>query len=512
MLRPGESGSTLLAAVATVAILALIAATTFLSITTRFRANYHTAGWHDALTSAESGVQYALARLRSPLSTSGVLTDPLKVPGSLQSDLASLSPGGTSTNGTVLSGTDGATTFPRLQLPTLTIPHIGEGSSQFTATVTIDAVPASYFTTSGTNAWYRIRSVGKVPLSGRGEVGVQKYDGFLRKLQFKQDSAGAALARPQAVRTIEIIAKPVTIGSAALFGVTGIDLNNHNVTINSYDSRSALTSTGGIYDPAKATANGDIVTDDATTGSGTPGVINLSPTGAHVYGDVATNNTPVSGSAANVSGTITQDFYQYLPPPPDPAIVSTVWTSISSSVSSLTTGTQTAPTRYKMNGFGDLTLSGNSGINVIAPTSGEGYAEIWVPRDLTLTGNGGFNIPAHVHVTFYVDGAVKIAGNGVVNTSQMPSNVILYGNHDPNVLQNMTVDGNGQFAGMIYAPSATVSVKGGGSSGDMYGSIFANNINFVGATSLHYDSAQGDVSSVVDYRIGSWYEDTTLAR
>jgi hypothetical protein len=138
--------------------------------------------------------------------------------------------------------------------------------------------------------------------------------------------------------------------------------------------------------------------------------------------------------------------------------------------------------------------------------------EIWIPGDLTISGNGGINIPANVHAIFYVDGAVKISGNGIFNTSLLPGNVTLYGNHDPTVAQSMTVDGNGQFAGMIYAPNASVTVKGGGNSGDIYGSIFANSIFFNGVTSLHYDHAQATAGAVIDYHIASWYEDNTLTR
>lgn len=510
--RARENASSLAVAMVTLAVLAMIAAVTFQTVTSRFRSNYHTASWHDALTSAENGVQYTLARLRSPLTPNGVLTSPLAVPNSLQSDLATLSSGGSSVNGTVLTGNNAGTPYPRIQLPTLTIPHVGEGSSLFSATVTVDGVPAANLISSGTNTWYRIRSVGVVALSGKGSVGVQKYDNFLRKLQFRVDSSGSALSKPQAVRTIEVIAKPVTIGSAALFGVTGVDLNNQNVVINSYDSRDSRYSTSGLYDPAKATAHGNVVTDDGVTSGGTIGVINLSPSGAHVYGDIATNNTPVVGDSSNVTGSIVQDFYQYLPPAPDPAAVSSSWTNIPASTAALTTGTQSSPTRYKINGNGDFKLSGNAALNITAPAFGEGYVELWIPRDLDLSGNGGIVIPAHVHVIFYVDGYVKIAGNGVVNISLIPGNVTLYGNHDTTAVQSLTVNGNGQFAGMIYAPSASASVRGGGSSGDMYGSIFANAIFFNGVTSLHYDSAQGDVGAVIDYRIASWYEDNSLTR
>ncbi len=509
----GQKGSALIAGLIALTVLALIAGATFQTVSRRFRSNYQVAGWHDALTSAESGAQSTLARLRSPLSRSGVLTDPLKVPGSLQSDLATLSPSGTSRNGVVLSGTDGASTFPRIQLPTLSLPHLGEGSSTSMASATIDALPATKISNSGLNTWYRITSVGTVPLTGGSNVGIQKYDNLLRKLQFRSDSSGAALTQPQAVRIIEVLAKPVTIGSAALFGQTGINLNNHNIVVNSYDSRSSQYSTGGLYDPAKATQSANVVTDDNLKSDGTPGVINLSPTGAYVHGNLATNNTPVVGSTNHVSGTITQDFYQALPNPPDPAKVSSSWTYfLPSSSSTMTAGTSSAPTRYRITGDGNLTASGGSGLTIVAPASGEGSVEIWIPGDLTITGNGAINIPAHVHVKFYIDGSVKIAGNGIVNKSLLPGNVTLYGNHDPTVNQTMTVDGNGQFAGMIYAPNADVLVKGGGSSGDMYGSIVADNIIFTGGTSLHYDEALSDIGAVIDYRIASWLEDNQLTR
>ena len=514
-------GSALVVGLVTLAVLAMIAAATFQTVTNRFRSNYQTASWHDALTSAESGVQYSFVRLRSPLTGSstapGVLVNPLNVPGSLQSDLAILTGASseTSRNGTVLQGsyTDsgGAThTFPRIQLPTMTIPHAGQGSSLFSAVATIDAIPGTNLSNSGANTWYRIQSVGTVPLAGSANVGMQKYDNLLRKLEFRVDSSGAALSKPQAVRTIEVLVKPITTGSAALFGQTGIDLNNQNVVINSYDSRSTLTSTNGIYDPNKTTENANVVTDDDLLANGTPGVINLSPTGAYVHGNIATNNTPVSGSTGHVSGTITQDFYQTLPDPPNPAVVSSTWTSYSSG--SMTTGTSSSPMRYKVSGNGDVKLTGGSSIDITAPASGEGYVEIWIPGDFTTAGNGAVNIPAHVHVIFYIDGAVKIAGNGVVNTSQIPANVTIYGNHDSTVAQTMTVDGNGQFAGVMYAPNASITAKGGGSTGDIWGAIYAKSIFFNGGTSLHYDQALGDAGAVIDYRISSWYEDNTLTR
>jgi Tfp pilus assembly protein PilX len=545
-----EEGSTLLAALVTLTVLALIAASTFLTVTHRYRSNYQTASWHDALTSAEDGVQYALVRLRSPLtktdtsitstssssSSSGpnflnqVLVNPLQVSGSIQSELYALGSNttGTSQNGTVVSGTynqnGGTVTVPRIQLPTLTIPHIGQGSSQFSAVVTVDAVPGTGGT-NGSTTWYRIQSTGTVPLAGSAAAGMQKYDNWLRKLQFRADGKGNAVTTPKAVRTIEIIAKPVSIGSAALFGKTGINLNNQNVVIDSYDSRSTATSTNGIYDASKATKSANVVTDDLPTSNGTPGVINLSSTGAYVNGNIATNDTPVAGSTDHVSGTVTQDFYQNLPNPPDPTQMSVTWTTYDPSAPPKTdsqgnlyafTGTQSSPTRYKINNSHptsgsptDLALKNQ---DLIIDTTGGGWVEIWIPGSLDVEGSNQINVPAGAHVTFYVDGNVSIAGNGVLNTSQIPGDVTFYGNPDPASSQTIDIAGNGVFAGILYAPNSAVSARGSGNSGDIFGAIIANTIFFNGTTSLHYDQALGDLGAVIDYRISSWYEDNTLAR
>lgn len=540
-----DGGSTLIAALVTLTVLTMIAASTFLTVTNRFRSNYQTASWHDALTSAEDGVQYALVRLRSPLTktdtslTGGsssstnsylnqVLVNPLQVPGSLQSDLYSLGSNGsgTSGNGTVVNGSynkqDGTVVnVPGIQLPTLTIPHIGQGSSQFSAVVTVDAVPGTGGT-NGSTTWYRIKSVGTVPLAGAANSGMQKYDNWLRKLQFRTDSNGASLTTPQAVRTIEIIAKPVSIGSAALFGKTGINLNNQNVVIDSYDSRSTATSTNGIYDAAKATKSANVVTNDALTSNGTPGVINLSSTGAYVNGNIATNDTPVAGSTDHVSGTVTQDFYQNLPNPPDPTQMGVTWTRYQPTSAPMlnakgnlyvATGTQQSPTRYKIDDArsgGDLSLQSSSQLDV--DTTGGGWVEIWIPGSLDVQGNAQINVPAGAHVTFYVDGNASIAGNGVLNTSQIPGDVTFYGNPDPSTSQTIDIAGNGVFAGILYAPNSSVSARGSGNRGDIFGAIIANTIFFNGTTSLHYDQALGDLGAVIDYRISSWYEDNTLAR
>lgn len=304
-----EGGSALVAALVTLVVLALIAGSTFLTVTNRFRSNYQTASWHDALTSAEDGVQYAMVRLRYPLtqrdpnnttqSGSGglmnsilysnqVLTDPMSVTNSLQADLNNSQDNQitTSVNGTLTITGTGENIHRTVQLPAISIPHSGDGSQVFSAVVTVDALPGTANVDNKNTSWYRIRSTGIVPLAGGAKVGIQKYDNFLRKLQFHKDGSGNTITKPQASRTIEVILKPIFVGDAALFAQTGINLNNQNVVIDSYNSTDPNASTGAVkqadgtylygqYDPSKATKMANVVSNDAPLGNGTPGVINL---------------------------------------------------------------------------------------------------------------------------------------------------------------------------------------------------------------------------------------------
>src|SRR4030095_13276641 len=85
----------------------------------------------------------------------------------------------------------------------------------------------------------------------------------------------------------------------ALFGVNSIEFTDHNVVVDSYDSRDSSRSTNGNYDPTKRTENGDIATNGQLIEAG----------GAKIYGDASTNGGTVL-NAENVTGTIYDDFYQ----------------------------------------------------------------------------------------------------------------------------------------------------------------------------------------------------------
>ena len=68
----------------------------------------------------------------------------------------------------------------------------------------------------------------------------------------------------------------------------------------------------------------------------------------------------------------------------------------------------------------------------------------------------------------------NIGGQGIANTSQLPSNLLIY--CLDNVV-NLSVSGNGVLYGAIYAPSANIDLN----AGDVYGSLIGQSVKINGA-------------------------------
>lgn len=484
----GTSGSVMVIALLTFTILSMIMGT----IALRTMTNYHTiiqvGGWQEAMLAAESGTDIGMAALRK------TLTDPANA-----------------WNGWTTTDANGVTlpnNGKRYVAPTLV--HNGEGNTDVNFTVTVDApsAPNSLVDSAG-KQWYRIRSTGTTYLPSTLRPGTDKRDRLLRKIDFLVDRrSNANLSRPQAVRTVEMIARPVSFDNA-LTSAGLIKLNDHDIVIDSFDSRDATKSTNGNYDPLKFQQNGNIATDGSLIDAGN----------AHIYGDVYTNAGTVA-NAANVTGTQRTDFYQDLFPIPTPT-----WTVIQPSPGSISGGfnfsalagsSATNPTRYKVN---SVTENGNSTLRFSAPSSNTtSYVELWVTGDFISTGTSQIVIDPGVKVKIYVAGEVTVSGNGFVNGDANPKASDLQvlgiqpprvGAIDPPVYQSRTVsiNGSGAFVGVIYAPNADVSLSNSGAKALYWGSIVGKTITMNGDTSVHYDESLTQDALTTDYRLASWFED-----
>jgi len=119
--------------------------------------------------------------------------------------------------------------------------------------------------------------------------------------------------------------------------------------------------------------------------------------------------------------------------------------------------------------LGDVKLNGGT------LTLDEG---VYHMTDLSMLGNAEIQCNGKVEIYLGSEGTAKdvkpnIGGKGIANTSQLPSNLLIY--CLDNVV-NLSVSGNGVLYGAIYAPSANIDLN----SGDVYGSLVGQSVKING--------------------------------
>ena len=131
-------------------------------------------------------------------------------------------------------------------------------------------------------------------------------------------------------------------------------------------------------------------------------------------------------------------------------------------------------------------------------------------------GSGAINIGVGGKLQIYTSGSISVAGSGVMNggstdlTANQPINFQIWGTKTT-LSQSISVSGNGVFSGIIYAPFGSVSMNGGGNSGNVSGSIVANDITMNGSCKFHYDESLANFGAGNPYRVTAWRELTTAA-
>jgi hypothetical protein len=118
--------------------------------------------------------------------------------------------------------------------------------------------------------------------------------------------------------------------------------------------------------------------------------------------------------------------------------------------------------------------------------------------------NPSFSSPG---LTIYAGGtSASISGNQYINPSGFAGSLIVY--CAPSVT-SFTLNGNGQFTGVLVAPNADLALHGGGNSEqDFCGSLMVNNARLNGHFHFHWDEALGRMESDNDarYLVKSWNE------
>lgn len=460
-----NQGSALVTALIFAIVLAVIGGSTLTLMNNRYLQANQTATWQDALSSAESGIDTAVNELRK----------------------------GIYAPSTAWSGWTKDSTG-NLKFTTNVVLREGEGGNRSWAEITVDT--PSYLKDSSGEQWYRVKSLGIAELSGRRYVAGNDADLNLRKYDLNYDRRkNGTVSNPRATRMVESIIKPVGAFRLALLAGDKIDMNNHNIVVDSYDSREPglKSNASGFYDVLKRQENGDIATNGILIDAGS----------AHIYGDASTNGGTVLNSS-NITGEIRSDFYQELFDVNKPTLNPNS-TSVPSSITKgvVLQANEGTPSNYS---FTTVKLTASEKMLIKGVAGKETYINILVNGEVSLSGSSQIVLEPNVFVRFFVTDDTNFSGNGISNPGS-PINMQIYGvknSSNPTI----KVAGNGGIRASVYAPSYNVDLVGGGTTDSIFGAFVGNQIRMTGIQAVHYDEALGDTGLISDFKMVSWFEDT----
>jgi len=134
-----------------------------------------------------------------------------------------------------------------------------------------------------------------------------------------------------------------------------------------------------------------------------------------------------------------------------------------------------------------------------------GSATLLVTDSINISGQGGIYINSGASLSLYVSApTASIGGNGVVNANSSATSFYYFGMPTNT---KISLGGNSQFTGGIYAPNADLTMGGGGNDvSDFVGSIVTRSMTLNGHYNIHYDESLEQAGPVRIYVVTSWNE------
>ncbi|HMP82187.1 MAG TPA: hypothetical protein PKA41_05705 [Verrucomicrobiota bacterium] len=317
-------------------------------------------------------------------------------------------------------------------------------------------------------------------------------------------------AEEKVTRTVQVKTSRSGLFIKAMVAKDTIDMNGNNVLTDSFDSTDPNYSTGGQYDASKRKANGDVATNSSLTNS-------LNVGNANVYGRVATG--PKGSVKIGPNGKVGDLAYQASGPNGtiQPGYFRDDMNFTFPDAVAPFSGNGTTPTGGSYNGvsatyilgtgnykLSSMSLSGNAKVFVT------GNAKLWVTGNFSMAGNSEIVIVngATLDLTLGSDStgnnSASIAGNGLLNYNQYASSVYIKGMKS---LKSLSLKGNGELKGVVYAPYAALTLNGGGSGdNDFIGASVTRTVTFNGHFKFHYDEALANFGNTGRFLITAWDE------
>jgi hypothetical protein len=299
-------------------------------------------------------------------------------------------------------------------------------------------------------------------------------------------------------RTVRVQTVLTSVVQNAVGTKEGIKLNGNTITSDSYDSQNPLYSgPGGSYDPARARDNGDIATNLGIEGglnsgnakikgkvhTGPQGTVDLGPNGSVGSASWVTNN-----NTGIQEGYSSDDMNMPFPEVELPWDAGSWGTPMGGRIGTNLYSAILGNGNYKLDSFGGKVLV-------------TGNAVLYVTSRCQFTGLDFIRILPGASLKLYMGAATaNIGGQGIINESGLTTSFTYLGLPSNT---SASIAGNGQLAGLIYAPNADVTLSGGG---HVYGAIMAKSLTMNGNFQFHFDEALGRNLLISMYKIISWDE------
>jgi len=302
-----------------------------------------------------------------------------------------------------------------------------------------------------------------------------------------------------------VVVKTTTNG---LFGVgiaaiQNISMNGDNVYIDAYDSADTNHFPGGLYNLANALPKGDVA---STTGflnvknADVHGRVILSPNATYnvnsLNGLVGDMSWTGPGVQSPTSDWVITDFNKEFADVLEPYAGGLSTTGTGSGTNDYILGDG----NYYYNGA-TFTVGNNKTLLVT------GTAKLYVTGDFDGKANSEIKILPGASLKLYVGttaGSTVSATFGQVNNLGNSFNFQVYGLPK---CTSVTLGGNGQYVGTLYAPEANLSYNGGGvNTLDFQGACVIYSADINGHFNLHYDINLARTGPPSGYTLSSWQE------
>ncbi len=275
-----------------------------------------------------------------------------------------------------------------------------------------------------------------------------------------------------------------------------ISFNGNNITVDAYDSTIGLWNHTLNREDEGSVASLSIDNGDLDVGNGDiwgylatgGGTFDIGP-----HGSVTGEDTP--HGVTEDPNRISYDFYANLPDIGAPGLVADHTTLAAGDIGVFGASWSSSPVVYHLTSF---SMSGTNVINVVGPTV------IIVDGDFSMAGSAELNIlGTDSYLKMYVGGDLSLAGQGVLNDALNPEGFQVWGTALAGAGQSVKVVGNGDTAGIVYAPNADVEVVG---NGNVSGAVVGNNIKMTGNAAFHYDVNLKNMDDEGSLSISRWRE------